>query len=47
MDTESTQSAIAQTLRQKARTLKDILTEFGSIDQVTFDPIKLEPRQPA
>jgi hypothetical protein len=47
MDAEPTQSATAQTPRQKARTLEEILTEFGSIDQVIFDPLKLEPRQHA
>ncbi len=31
----------------KARTLQDILDEFGSIDQVTFEPIRLEPHRHA
>jgi hypothetical protein len=39
MESQSTQSAPQ---RAKARTLEDILAEFGSIDQVIFDPIKLE-----
>jgi hypothetical protein len=47
MDAESPQSATAQTPRQKARTLEDILAEFGSIDQCIVDPLELEPRQPA
>jgi hypothetical protein len=36
MAAEPTQSATAR------RTLEDILTEFGSINQVIFDPFKLE-----
>jgi hypothetical protein len=31
----------------KARTFEDIVAEFGSIDQVTFEPIKLETYQDA
>ena len=27
----------------KARSLEDILAEFGSIDQVIFEPVQLEP----
>src|SRR5260370_21053393 len=36
-----------QSARPKARTLKDILAEFESIDQVVFDPIKLEQHRDA
>jgi hypothetical protein len=45
MDTETTQPTAP---RQKARSLDDILAEFGSIDQVVFDPLQLEqPRRHA
>jgi hypothetical protein len=34
--------------RQKARSLEDILLEFGPIDQVFYDPFQTEqPRRPA
>jgi hypothetical protein len=36
-----------QSTRPKARTLDDILAEFDSIDQVVFDPIKLEQHRDA
>ena len=36
-----------QPTRLKARTLKDILAEFESIDQVVFDPIELEQHKDA
>ena len=31
----------------KARSLEDILAEFGSIDQVIFEPVQLEPHKDA
>src|SRR5260370_28857953 len=36
-----------QSARPKAKTLKDILAEFESIDQVVFDPIELEQHRDA
>jgi hypothetical protein len=36
-----------QPARLKAKTLKDILAEFESIDQVVFDPIELEQHRDA
>jgi hypothetical protein len=36
-----------QSARPKARTLGDILAEFNSIDQVIFDPVKLEQHRDA
>jgi hypothetical protein len=36
-----------QSARPKARTLDDILAEFDSIDQVIFDPVKLEQHRDA
>jgi hypothetical protein len=44
---ESQQPPPPQPARLKARTLKDILAEFDSIDQVVFDPIELEQHRDA
>jgi hypothetical protein len=45
MDPETHNSAPATPLpppKQKLRTLKDILDEFGDLDQVQFDPFQPE-----
>ena len=33
--------------KHKARSLEDILLEFGSIDKVSYKPIQVEPKRPA
>jgi hypothetical protein len=50
MDPETHNSAPATPAalpKQKLRTLKDILDEFGDLDQVQFDPFQPEARTEA